>query len=101
MALNIQGISVATQPEVFQGMETGYGIAAGGEFRYRVHEVGLTELDVGMINGKGAHIQNFNFPERGYVGNESINSGANVHMSLGLIFEDSLCNQQILMKVVT
>ena len=54
MALNIQGISVATQPEVFQGMETGYGIAAGGEFRYRVHEVGLTELDVGMIKG-GAH----------------------------------------------
>jgi hypothetical protein len=80
MASIVQTIPVASEAEVFHGMQARKGVAVIDEREILSRKVCPGKADVGNIEILAADIKNLYFPERSYVPHEPIDTGADVYM---------------------
>ena len=80
MASIVQTIPVASEAEVFHGVQARKGVAVIDEREILSREVCPGKADVGNIEILAADIKNLYFPERSYVPHEPIDTGADVYM---------------------
>jgi hypothetical protein len=81
MTINHDAITVASQSDMFQGMQTGERFAAGIELIRLSHQIKFMESDILDCFRNPTQIQNFNFPERSDVRDKPIHPGTNINMT--------------------
>lgn len=100
VAFGIDGVAVAAEAEVFEGMEAGEGVAAGAELWRGFHDIELAEGDVGDGDVEGADIEDFDRTESCDVGDETVDARTDVHVPLGVALEDLASDEEVLVEVV-
>ena len=77
----VQTIPVASEAEVFHGVQARKGVAVIDEKEILSREVCPGKTDVGNIEMKATDIKNLDLTERRNVGHEPIDTGADINMS--------------------
>ena len=78
---------------MFQRMKTRKGVAISDQAVMRVHEIRLLKYDSRYFRGNRPHIKHFDIAEARDMGDEPVNSGPYIHMSLWLGIKDHSRNQ--------
>lgn len=100
VAFGIDGVAVAAEAEVFEGMEAGEGVAAGAEPWRGFHDIELAEGDVGDGDVERADVEDLDFAEGGDMGDETVDARTDIHVFVGVAFEDFTGDEEVLVEVV-
>src|SRR5260370_18257229 len=74
MALIINRIAIASEPEMFQHVQAGQRIRALGQFIVGLHDVRLPECDSLRIGRQPTNVEHLDLTERGHVSNKPVDA---------------------------
>ena len=100
MASIVQTIPVASEAEVFHGVQARKGVAIIDEREILSREVCPGKADVGNIQILATDIKNLDLTERRNVGHEPVDTGADIDMPCGVYLKNLLGNEEILEEVM-
>ena len=101
MALEIDGVAVAAEAEMFERMQARHRIAiALQRGRERRHHIDLLEAHVWNVGGKRPHVEHFDLAIGRDMGHEPVDARTHIHMQPRRIRENPARHKQVLMEIV-
>lgn len=101
MPIRVDGVSVSSQTEVFQGVQAGHRVIESVQPLVEVQKITLDELDGLVADCQRSHIHYFNGAERGYMRHKTVDAASDINVPSGVGLMDQPRDEQILMEVMS